>query len=172
MNFQMKILIVRLHLNIILHHLSLNLKLLAHHLSLPLLDNARMEQQRHILPRVRATLSKEILRCNRRGIVSLSSSGEKPSISIEELLENMRRGMSYASIGRKLDIDPSEGEVVNVFRAFKEAVSDTPNIEKASITISKHYPTPLWFLWNSETKIIAQECVPSLDGISHTRLFG
>ena len=97
--------------------------------------------------------------------MSLSSSGEKPSISIEELLENMRRGMSYASIGRKLDIDPSESEVVNVFRAFKEAVSDTPNIEKASITISKHYPTPLWFLWNSETKIIAQECVPSLDGI-------
>ena len=46
--------------------------------------------------------------------MSLSSSGEKPSISIEELLENMRRGMSYASIGRKLEIDPSKGEVVNV----------------------------------------------------------
>ena len=31
-------------------------------------------------------------------------------MSVEELLENRRRGMSYASIGRKLGIDPSKDE--------------------------------------------------------------
>ena len=115
---------------------------------------------------VRATLNKkEILRCNRRGIVSLSSSSEKPTISVEELLENRRRGMSYAGIGKKLGIDPSKEEVLNVFRAVKEADSDIPNIEEENVTILRHYPTPLWFLWNSETDIIAQESVPSIDGI-------
>ena len=60
-------------------------------------------------------------KCNRRGIVSLSSGSEKPSLSVEELLENRRRGMSYASIGRKLGIDPSKDEVLNIYHAIKEA---------------------------------------------------
>jgi len=112
-----------------------------------------------------ALANKDMLRCNRRGIVSLSSGSEKPSMSVEELLENRRRGMSYASIGRKLGIDPSKDEVLNVYRAIKEVDSDTPDIEKEDVTVLKHYPTPLWFLWRSEADIIAKECIPNLDSI-------
>ena len=107
----------------------------------------------------------DILRCNRRGIVSLSSGSEKPSLSVEELLENRRRGMSYASIGRKLGIDPSKDEVLNIYRAIKEAAPETPDVEKENVTVLKHYPTPLWFLWKSEADIIAKECAVNLDGI-------
>lgn len=78
--------------------------------------------------------AKDVLRCNCHGIVSLSSVSEKPSVSIEEMLENRWRGMSYASIGRKLGIDPSK-EVLNVYRAIQEAAPDTPDIEKHSVNI-------------------------------------
>ena len=105
------------------------------------------------------------LRCNRRGIVSLSSGSEKPSLSVEELLENRRRGMSYASIGRKLGIDPSKDEVLNIYRAIKEAAPETPDVEKENVTVLKHYLSPLWFLWKSEADIVAKECAVSLDGI-------
>ena len=37
-----------------------------------------------------------VLHCNRRGIVGLASGSDKASLSVEELLENRRRGMSYA----------------------------------------------------------------------------
>ena len=94
-----------------------------------------------------------------------SSGSEKPSLSVEELLENRRRGMSYASIGRKLCIDPSKDEVLNIYRAIKEAAPETPDVEKENVTVLKHYPTPLWFLWKSEADIIAKECAVSLDGI-------
>ena len=107
----------------------------------------------------------DILRCNRRGIVSLSSGSEKPSLSVEELLENRRRGMSYASIGRKLGIDPSKDEVLNIYRAIKEAAPETPDVEKENVTVLKHYLSPLWFLWKSEADIVAKECAVSLDGI-------
>ncbi len=124
------------------------------------------EVQRQSFTTVKFAVEKnEILRCNRRGIVSLSSGSEKPSLSVEELIENRRRGMSYASIGRKLGIDPSKDEVLNVYRAIKQASADTPEIEKEDVTVLKHYPTPLWFLWKSEADIIAKECTPSLDGL-------
>jgi len=65
-----------------------------------------------------AIANKDMLQCNHCGIVSLSSGSEKPSMSVEELLENRRRGMSYASKGRTLGIDPSKDEVLNVYRAI------------------------------------------------------
>ena len=39
------------------------------------------------------------------------------------------------------------------------------HLEKENVTVLKHYPTPLWFLWKSEADIVAKECVLSLDGI-------
>ena len=108
---------------------------------------------------------KQILHCNRRGIEGLSSSSEKPSLSVEELLENRRRGMSYVSLGKKLGIDPSKDEVLNVFRVIREVAPDTPVIEGEEVTTPKQYPTPLWYLWKSEMDIIAKECTPKLDGL-------
>ena len=60
-----------------------------------------LELKRHIPPLLNLLLG-QMTYCdaiNRRGIVSLSSGSEKPSLSVEELLENRRRGMSYASNG-------------------------------------------------------------------------
>ena len=42
----------------------------------------------------------DILRCNCRGIVSLSSGSEKPSLSVEELFENRREAcLTLALVG-------------------------------------------------------------------------
>ena len=111
-----------------------------------------------------AITNKDLLRCNRRGIGS-----EKPSVSIEELLENSRWGTSYSSVDRKLAIDPSKDEVFNVYRAIRGRFrhtrhdSDTQDIEKEDVTVPKlkHYPTPLWFLWRSEADIIVRNAFPS-----------
>ena len=48
-----------------------------------------LELKRRIPPLLNLLLGQmDILRCNRRGIVSLSSGSEKPSLSVEELFEN------------------------------------------------------------------------------------
>ena len=107
----------------------------------------------------------DILRCSHHGVVSLASESDKLSISVEELLENRRRGMSYASIGQKLGIDPSKDEVLNVYHAIREVAPETADIEAESVTVLKHYPTLLWYLWKSECDIIAKESIPILDGL-------
>lgn len=110
-------------------------------------------------------LSNEPLKANRRGIVVLSSTSEKPVISAEELLENCRGGMSYASISKKLGIDPSKEEVLSVFKILKEVGDDFLDVESEDIIVPKQYPTPLWFMWNSELDVIAQASVPDVNDI-------
>ena len=104
-------------------------------------------------------LSNEPLKANRSGVVALTSTSEKPVISAEELIENRRRGMSYASIGKKLGIDPSKEEVLSVYKILKEVGDDLANVESEDITVPKQYPTLLWFMWNSELDVIAQASV-------------
>ena len=70
--------------------------------------------------------------------------------------------MSYASIGRN---DPSKDEVLNVYHAIREVAPETADIEAESVTVLKHYPMPLWYLWKSECDIIAKESIPILDGL-------
>ena len=91
-------------------------------------------------------LSNEPLKANRRGIVALTSTSEKPVISAEELLENCRGGMSYASISKKLGIDPSKEEVLSGFKILKEVGDDFLDVESEDIIVPKQYPTPLWFI--------------------------
>ena len=79
-----------------------------------------------------AITNKDLLRCNHRGIGS-----EKPSVSIEELLENSRRGTSYTSVDRKLAIDPSKDEVFNVYRAIREVDSDTQDMIQTHKTLRR-----------------------------------
>ena len=111
-----------------------------------------------------ALLAKSVLHCNRRGVVPMSSGIEKPTIGVEELLSNRRRGLSYASIGRKLGIDPSKEEVLHVFKVLKDDAG-TPDIEGVPVAAVKQYPTPLWYLWNSELNIIADHAIPSSEAI-------
>ena len=73
-----------------------------------------------------AITNKDLLRCNRCGIVS-----------IEELLENSRRGTSYTSVDRKLAIDPSKDEVFNVYRAIREVDSDTQDMIQTHKTLRR-----------------------------------
>jgi len=62
--------------------------------------------------------------------------------------------MSYASIDRKLGIDPSKDEVLNVYHAIREVAPETADIEAERVTVLKHYPVPLWYLWKSECDIM------------------
>ena len=84
---------------------------------------------------------KQILHCNRRGIVGLSSSSDKASLSVEELLENRRRGMSYASLGSKLGIDPSKDEVLNVFRVIREVIHLSLKERKLPLQTNIQHPS-------------------------------
>ena len=91
-------------------------------------------------------LSSEPLKANCRGVVPLTSTSEKPVISAEEFIENRRRGMSYASIGKKLGIDPSKEKVLSVYKILKEVDDDFLDVKSEDITVPKQYPAPLWFL--------------------------
>ena len=117
-------------------------------------------------------LSNEPLKANRRDIVALTSTSEKPVISAEELLENCRGGMSYASTSKKLGIDPSKEEVLSVFKILKEVGDDFPDVESEDIIVPKQYPTPLWFMWNSELDVIAQASVPDVNDILSSSVTG
>ena len=98
-------------------------------------------------------LSNEPLKANRHGVVALMFTSEKPVISAEELIENRRRGMSYASIGKKLGIDPSKEEVLSVYKILKEVGDDFSDVESEDITVPK------------QLDVIAQVSVPDVNGI-------
>ena len=74
--------------------------------------------------------------------------------------ENRRHGISFSSIGKKLDIDNTKEEVVNVYTVMKDYDPSLPHMEDIENTTLKTYPTPLWFLFNSELELIAKESVP------------
>lgn len=103
------------------------------------------------------------LLANRRGIVSHFNDQEKPSFSAEELIENRRGGISFSSIGKKLGIDNKKEEVLSVFAVMKECDETLPDISEVDkdCAMVKNYPTPLWFLFNSELDIIAKESIPA-----------
>ena len=107
--------------------------------------------------KIKALMSnKKKLVANRRGIVRSFMEVEKPSFSAEELFENRSRGISYSSIGKKLGIDNTKEEVVKVFKAMKDCDTSLPSLENVEKPICKSFPTPLWFLFNSELDIVAQ----------------
>ena len=103
---------------------------------------------------------KESLLANRRGVVENFTDQEKPIFSPEELIENRRRGISFSCIGKKLGIDNTKEEVVNVFKVMKECDNTLPNVEQLQSPIVKTFPTPLWILFESEINLIASECTP------------
>ena len=48
---------------------------------------------------------------------------------------------------------------------LKEVGDDFLDVESEDIIIPKQYPTPLWFMWNSELDVIAQASVPDVNDI-------
>ena len=113
--------------------------------------------------KIKTLMSKgESLLANRRGIVSNFSDQEKPSFSAQELIENRRRGISFSSIGKKLGIDNTKEEVLSVFSIMKQMNNNLPDVADVDreCPMVKTYPTPLWFLFNSELDIIAKESIP------------
>ena len=108
-------------------------------------------------------MRKGSLLANRRGVVSHFNDQEKPSFSAEELIENRRRGISFSNIGKKLGIDNTKEEVLSVFAVMKECDETLPDISEVDkdCAMVKNYPTPLWFLFNSELDIIPKESIPA-----------
>lgn len=86
---------------------------------------------------------KKQLTSNRRGLVANFGENEKPCFSAEELIENHRRGISYSSIGKKLDIDNTKDEVLSVYEVMNQCDSTLPDVRKEDHAMVKNYPTPL-----------------------------
>ena len=115
-------------------------------------------------------ISKKPLSANRRGIVSNFGGNEKLYFTAEELVENRRRGISYSSIGKKLGIDNTKDEVLCVFEVMKECDDTLPDVREEEHPMVKSYPTPLWYMFNSELEILAKECVPNVQEILATHI--
>ena len=109
---------------------------------------------------------KRILLANRICITNNFIEQEKPSFTPEELYENRKRGLSFSSIGKKLGIDNTKEEVLNVYKVMQECDGSLPDIETMETHALKSYPTPLWFLFNSELDIIAKDAIPDDSNIS------
>ena len=54
-------------------------------------------------------------------------------LSVQNNSENCRRGMSYASIGKKLGTDPSKEELLSVYKILKEVGDDLPKQSNESV---------------------------------------
>ena len=104
----------------------------------------------------------ECLLANRRGNVENLNEQEKPTFYPEELIANRKRGLSFSCIGKKLGIDNTKGEVLNVFTVMKDIDNTLTNVENVECPIVRSLPTPLWYLFESELDIIAKESVPDV----------
>ena len=114
--------------------------------------------RRAYLPKVKhALLHKETLYANRRGLSLTYMDEEKPSYTPEELVANRRRGLSLESIGKKTWDCAQRKDVVTVLRKYDPSL---PTIEKIQKPIVKCYPSPLWYLFDSELEVVVKESVP------------
>ena len=79
---------------------------------------------------------------------------QKPSFSPEELIANRKHGVSFSCIGKKLGIDNTKGEVLNMFTVMKECDNTLPDMKKVQSPALRSYLTPLWYLFDSELDIL------------------
>ena len=114
---------------------------------------------------------KELLLASRRGITKNFTEQEKPTFTPEELYSNRKRGISFSSLGKKLGIDNTKEEVVNVFKVMQECDRSLPDVEKIDTPILKSYPTSLWFLFDSELDAIAADALPHSSYFSTSGLY-
>ena len=104
----------------------------------------------------------ESLQVNRRGLVDLNDNGEKPVFSPDELYQNRHLGLSFKTISKKLGIDKSKEELLQVSRVLQAGCKDClPSIDAVDISYRRSLPTPLWYLWDSELDIIGESALPS-----------
>ena len=99
---------------------------------------------------------------NRRGLVDLNDTGEKPVFSADELYRNRRFGLSFKAIAKKLGIGTSKEEVLQISRVLQAGCRDClPSIEMVDTPYRRSLPTPLWYLWDSELDVIGKSALPS-----------
>ena len=102
------------------------------------------------------------LRINRRGLVKLNEEAEKPAFSANELYRNRQRGLSCKAIAKKIGVDTSKDEVVQISRVLKAGCGKKmPDIESIKTPYKRALPTPLWYLWESELEVIEESALPS-----------
>ena len=95
------------------------------------------------------------IHANRRGIVPLQSTSDKPVITVSELMYMKKIGLSYKQIGKKLGIDRHKEDVLQVYKSLG---ADVQSI-KAPAKVTP--PTPLWYLFESERDAIKKCMLPS-----------
>ena len=106
--------------------------------------------------------NKKPLRVNRRGLVKLNEEVEKPAFSANELYRNRQRGLSCKAIAKKIGVDTSKDEVVQISRVLKTGCGKKmPDIESIKTPYKRVLPTPLWYLWESELEVIEESALPS-----------
>jgi hypothetical protein len=99
------------------------------------------------------------LRINRRGLVE---EVEKPAFNADELYRNRQRGLSCKAIAKKIGVDTSKDEVVQISRVLKTGCGKKmPDIEAIKTPYKRALPTPLWYLWESELEVIEESALPS-----------
>ena len=99
---------------------------------------------------------------NHRGLVDLNDNGEKPVFSPDELYRNRHLGLSFKAIPKKLGIDKSKEELLQVSGVLQAGCKDClSSINAVDIPYHRSLPTPLWYLWDSELDIIGKSALPS-----------
>ena len=129
--------------------------------------NAAVKDQVHktvFVRNLKASIKKELLRANRRGLVPLNDDSDKPTFSLDELHRNRKRGLSYKAIAKKVGIDTSKEDVLVVSKVL-ESEDSLPSIESISTPCRRSLPPPLWFMWDSELEVIQKSTLPSTSAV-------
>lgn len=105
----------------------------------------------------------EPLHSNRRGIVSLHSTSEKPTVTPSELVQMRRLGLSYKQIGKKLGVDPHKEEVLQVYESITESTGIDIETVKAPNKVSPS--SALWYTFRSERDVIANSIIPTKEDV-------
>lgn len=102
------------------------------------------------------------LRVNRRGLVKLSKEIDRPVFNADELYSNRQRGLSCKAIAKRVGVDTSKDEVVQISRVLKTGCGKKmPDIESIETPYKRALPTPMWYLWDSELEVIEDCALPS-----------
>ena len=108
--------------------------------SVPRVDRGKMSDKTFPQKVKSLMLKKYSLLANHRVIVDNFHEQEKPSFSPENLIANRKRGMSFSCIGKKLGIDNTKGEVLNVFTVMKECDDTLTDVQEVQHPALRNYP--------------------------------
>ena len=64
----------------------------------------------------------------------------------------------------------TKDEVLCVYEAMKQCDATLPDVSKEEHPMVKTYPTPLWYMFNSELDIVAKESIPDIQQVLATQV--